>query len=264
MRTGTAGTTPVTTRLAAMLARAGCVAADDEAAELLEAACGDRTRLLSLVRRRLRGEPLAWVTGQTAFGELVITVDPGTYVPRWQSLELAARAAARLPETGRAVDLCTGSGAIAAALQVRRPSARIVGTDIDPGAVDCARANGVVALRGDLFDPVPTEFEGCTDVVVAVVPYVPTSALEYLPHDARSYELPWQHHGGPDGAQVLRRVVAEAPKYLRPGGALLLELGGEQADLVTPQMNELGYGEIEVWTDEDGDVRGVEASLLPM
>ena len=248
------------TRLTDMLARAGCVAADEEATELLVAAGGQRSRLISLVHRRLRGEPLAWVTGQVPFGELVVTVEPGTYVPRWQSLELAARAAACLPEGGRAIDVCTGSGAIAAALRLRRRSARVVATDIDPGAVSCARANGVDARRGDLFDPVPSEFEGCTDVVVGVVPYVPTSALQYLPQDAR-YEVPSHYHGGPDGTDVLRRVVAGAPRFLRRGGSLLLELGGEQADPVGSQLGDLGYEGIEVWTDEDGDVRGIQGTL---
>lgn len=250
------------TRLTEMLARAGCVAADEEAAELLAAADGERSTLVSLVHRRLRGEPLAWVTGHAAFGELIVTVNPGTYVPRWQSLELAGRAAARLPEHGLGIDLCTGSGAIAAAMRLRRPSARIVGTDIDPGAIACARANGVEALRGDLFDPIPSDFEGATDVVVAVVPYVPTSALQYLPHDARAYELPSHYHGGADGTDVLRRVVTGAPRFLRPGGALLLEVGGEQAELVSMQMRDFGYGQINVWADEDGDVRGIEAMLL--
>jgi release factor glutamine methyltransferase len=254
--------TAAITRLTDMLARAGCVAADEEAAELLAAAGGERSKLISLVHRRLRGEPLAWVTGHSPFGELIVKVEPGTYVPRWQSLELARRAADRLPENGRAIDLCTGSGAIAAALRLGRPSARIIGTDIDAGAVACARSNGVEALRGDLFGPVPHEFEGTTDVVVAVVPYVPTPALPYLPHDARAYEMPSHYHGGPDGTDVLRRVVTEAPRFLRPGGALLLELGGEQADLLRPQIEELGYGEIEGWSDEDGDVRGVEVTLL--
>ena len=244
------------------LARAGCVAADEEAAELLAVADGDRARLESLVQRRLRGEPLAWVTGQVAFGDLVLAINPGTYVPRWQSLELAARAAARLPEGGRAIDLCTGSGAIAAALRLRDRSARIVGTDTDLGAVACARANGVDARRGDLFDPVPSDFAGATDVVVAVVPYVPTSALQFLPHDARSFEVASHYHGGADGTDVLRRVIEGAPRFLRPGGALLLELGGDQAGLVRPQLDEFGYAEVEVWADEDGDVRGIEATLL--
>ena len=228
---------------------------------MLAAVGGGRATLRSLVHRRLHGEPLAWVTGRTCFGDLVVTVDAGTYVPRWQSLELATRAAARLPEEGRAIDVCTGSGAIAAALQMRRPAAHIVGTDIDPAAASCARANGVDARLGDLFGPVPGEFVGSTDVVVAVTPYVPTVALEYLPRDCRSNDTPWHYHGGPDGTEVLRRVVAGAPRYLRPGGALLLEIGGEQADPVGAQMRELGYGEIEVWADEDGDVRGIEATL---
>ena len=140
-------------------------------------------------------------------------MDPGIYVPRWQSLELAARAAARLPESGRAIDLCTGSGAIAASLQARRPAAHVIATDIDPGAVACARSNGVEARRGDLFDPVPAAFEGTTDVVVAVVPYVPTTALHLLPHDVR-HEAATHYHGGFDGTDVLRRVIEGAPKFL--------------------------------------------------
>ena len=248
--------------LADLLARAGFVAADEEAVELLEAANGDRTRLISLAHRRIRGEPLAWITGQAVFGELTLAIDPGIYVPRWQSLELASRAAGHLPESGRAIDLCTGSGVIAAAMRLRRPSARIVGTDCDPGAVACARGNGVDARRGDLFDPVPSEFEGSTDVVVAVVPYVPTSALALLPHDTRTFEAASHYHGGLDGTDVLRRVIAGAPRFLRPGGTLLLELGGNQDEVVRPQLDELGYAAVEVWEDEDGDVRGIEAVLI--
>lgn len=248
------------TTLTDMLARAGSVAADEEAAELLAAAGGDRPTLISLMHRRMRGEPLAWVTGHAEFGELVVAVDPGIYVPRWQSLELAARAAARLPESGWAIDLCTGSGAIAATLQARHPAARVVATDIDAGAVACARGNGVDARRGDLFDPVPSAFEGVTDVIVAVVPYVPTTALHLLPHDAR-WEASTHYHGGFDGTDVLLRVIEAAPKFLRPGGALLLELGGDQADLVVGPLDDAGFGAVDVWADEDGDVRGVEATF---
>ncbi len=115
--------------------------------------------------------------------------------------------------------------------------------------------------RGDLFDPVPAEFEGATDVVVAVVPYVPTTALHLLPHEVRTFEAAAHYHGGLDGTDVLRRVIEGAPKFLRPGGALLLELGGEQAEVVRPLLTDLGYTGIEAWSDEDGDVRGVEAAL---
>jgi release factor glutamine methyltransferase len=74
--------------------------------------------------------------------------------------------------------------------------------------------------------------------------------------------VPSHYDGGNDGTDVLRRVVAGALRFLRPGGGLLLELGGEQADVVGAQMAALGFGRIEVWADEDGDVRGIEATLL--
>ena len=253
--------TAANTRVTDLLAQAGFVAADEEATELLDAAGGDRSKLIDLLHRRLRGEPLAWITGQAAFGNLMLTVDPGVYVPRWQSLELAARAAARLPEGGTAIDVCTGSGAIAAALRREHPLARIVGTDIDAGAVSCARTNGVETVRGDLFDPVPREFLGTTDVVVGVVPYVPTPALALLPHDTRMFEAPSHYHGGLDGTDVLLRVIDGAPRFLRPGGTLLLELGGNQDERVRPRLDELGYTSVEVWQDSDGDLRGIEATL---
>ena len=237
------------------------MAADEEAAELAEAAAGDMARLATLLHRRLGGEPLAWVTGRVDFGGLAVRVDPGVYVPRWQSLELVERAARHLggrPAAGRAIDLCTGSGAIAAALAMRRPGARIVATDSAPAAVACARANGVEALLGDLFEPVPSDWHRRTDVVVAVAPYVPTGALHLLPRDTLAFESPHHYDGGPDGTALSGRVVAEAPRYLRPGGALLLELGGDQSDAVGAAMERLGYAGIEVWYDAEGDVRGIE------
>jgi release factor glutamine methyltransferase len=241
------------------LSRAGCVAADEEAAELADAAAGDMARLATQLHRRLAGEPLAWVTGRVTFGDRVLRIDPGVYVPRWQSLDLVERAARHLRT--RAIDLCTGSGAVAAALTARRPEARVVATDSAPAAVACARANGVDAILGDLFEPVPSDWIGHADVVVAVVPYVPTGALRVLPRDTLAYESATHYDGGPDGTALLGRVVAEAPRFLRPGGALVLELGGDQADRVGVAMDRRGYTRIETWCDDDGDVRGIEGTI---
>ena len=124
----------------ATLARAGFVAAPDEAAELTARAGGDAGLLGALLRRRLTGEPLAWVTGSTTFCDLAVRVDPGVYVPRWHSEQLARRAVTLLPATGTAVELCTGSGAIARTLMAARPGARVLATDLDERAVACARA----------------------------------------------------------------------------------------------------------------------------
>jgi release factor glutamine methyltransferase len=217
--------------------------------------------LAALAERRVRGEPLAWITGQVDFGGQTIVVHPGVYVPRWQSVELARRAAARLPDDGVAIDLCTGTGAVGAMLRAARPAARVVATDRDARAVACARDNGLEACAGDLFAPVPRTLRGETDVVVAVVPYVPSGALRLLPRDTLDFEDVAHYDGGPDGTDLLQRVAIGAPAFLRRGGALVLELGGDQATLLRPALARLGYTALETWSDEDGDLRGLEATL---
>ncbi|QXC59636.1 peptide chain release factor N(5)-glutamine methyltransferase [Aquihabitans sp. G128] len=247
--------------LAEVLWAAGFVAAEEEADELLAAAAGDRARLDALVARRLTGEPLAWITGTVEFCGLNVRVDPGVYVPRWQSEVLARRAAALLPADGTAVDVCTGTGAIALVLATAHPGATVIGVDVDEASVACARANGVDARCGDLFAPLPAELRGRVDVVVGSVPYVPTGALGLLQRDTLAFESPRSYDGGPDGTSILRRVLQDARTLLRPGGALLLELGGDEADLLAPTLTDLGYAQIEVIRDEDADTRGLVALL---
>jgi release factor glutamine methyltransferase len=247
--------------LAAMLADAGFVAADEEAEELLARAAGDVELLDALVARRLTGEPLAWITGSISFCGLEIRVDPGVYVPRWQSELLARRAAARLPAHGIAIDLCTGAGAIAKTLSTEHPGARVIASDVDERAVACARGNGVEVYRGDLFDPLPPALEGGVDVVVGVVPYVPTPDLALLQRDTFAFESTLSYDGGPDGTEILRRVLADSPRFLRPGGALMLELGAGQAEALAADLARLGYFDVSVLVDDDGNVRGIEATL---
>jgi release factor glutamine methyltransferase len=247
--------------LTALLSRAGFIAAEDEANELLDRAAGDGDLLDSLVARRLTGEPLAWIIGKVTFCGLEIRVDPGVYVPRWQSEPLAGRAAERLPETGAAIDLCTGSGAIARVLAKKRPGARVVASDIDERAVACAAANGVEIYHGDMFDPLPRALEGRVDVVIGVVPYVPTPDLPLLQRDTFAFESPLAYDGGLDGTDILRRVLRESPRFLQRGGALLLELGGDQADALRDDLAALGYVDVTVLVDDEGDARGIEARL---
>jgi release factor glutamine methyltransferase len=250
-------------RLAELLSSRGFIAADDEARELITAANGDATVLCAMVERRLTGEPLAWITGAVEFCRLRIRVDPGVYVPRWHSAQLARRAVARLPYSGTAVDLCTGSGAIAKVMANALPAARVVATDLDESAVTCARGNGVEAYQGDLFEPLPAKLEGTVDVVVAVVPYVPSEELRLLQRDTFTFESTLSYDGGADGGKLLRRVIAAAPRFLKPGGALLLELGGEQADLLDEDLERAGFDQVEVLRDDEGDARGLEALRPP-
>jgi release factor glutamine methyltransferase len=238
------------------------VAAEKEAA-LLRAAAGDADELETLVRRRTAGEPLAWLVGGVDFGGLRVKVHPGVYVPRLQTEALAERAASLLPSQGVAVDLCTGAGAVAAVLQARRPSATVIATDIDPGAVACARENGVEALLGDLDAPLPPALHGAVDVLTAVVPYVPSDELVFLPRDVVAFEPIRALDGGRDGVEVLSTVVARSTRWLRPGGWLLLEIGGRQAATVIAATEAAGFGECTILRDEEGDDRAVVGRRLP-
>ncbi|HEY6761395.1 MAG TPA: HemK/PrmC family methyltransferase [Baekduia sp.] len=248
--------------LVAFLARHGFVAAEEEAAELEAFAGGDARRLSAAVERRLTGEPLAWITGSVVFCGLTLRVDPGVYVPRWQTEDVARDAVARLPRGGTAIDLCTGCGALAAVLMAEA-GARVRATDVDEASVACARANGVDAVVGDLFAPLPGSLCNTIDLVCGVVPYVPTGELSLLQRDTFAFETELAYDGGGDGCVVLRRAVVGAAGFLRGGGALVLELGGDQASLLAPDLAAGGFADVRVLRDEDGDVRGVAATLAP-
>jgi release factor glutamine methyltransferase len=242
---------------------AGFVAPDEEAYELLARAGDDDALLDALVGRRLTGEPLAWITGCISFCQLELRVDPGVYVPRWHTELLARRAVELLPPAGTAVDLCTGTGAIARTLSAAHPGATVMATDTDGRAVACARANGVEAYCGDLFAPLPGALDGQVDLVVGVVPYVPTPGLALLQRDTLTFESPLSYDGGPDGTDILRCVLTESPRYLRPGGTVLVELGGEEADALSGDLSRLGYADVAVLVDDDDDARGLQATWSP-
>ncbi len=242
------------------LAHAGCVAAEDEALELL-AAASDTDMLAQMLARRVTGEPLAWITGRTAFCGLEVAVDPGVYVPRWQSEPLARLAARLLPPAGVGVDLCTGSGAVAMVMQARRPAARVVATEIDPVAVDCARRNGVTVCVGDLLLALPSDLVSGVDVMVGVLPYVPEDSLHLLPRDVQAFEPRVALDGGADGLGPLRSVVGASPSWVRSGGWLALEVGGDQVGPATTLFELAGFGAMGVLEDADGDPRAIYGQL---
>ena len=187
------------------LTAAGCVAPAEEAEELAVAARGDGDTLAALVGRRSTGEPLAWITGRAAFCGRSVLLAAGVYVPRWQSGPLAERAAALLPPAGRAIDLGTGSGAIACLLLDRRPGASVIGTELDPVAARCARQNGVTVAEGDLFEGVPASWEGTVDVVITVT-------LERSVRRLDDVRLSWGHE---HVLEVVNETVGSAKQRLR-------------------------------------------------
>ncbi|RAJ56482.1 release factor glutamine methyltransferase [Streptomyces sp. Amel2xB2] len=246
--------------LVAQLRDAGCVFAEDEAALLL-AAARDPAELSAMAGRRAAGLPLEHVLGWAEFCGLRIVVEPGVFVPRRRS-ELLVRQAASVTRPGAlVVDLCCGSGALGAALAAmvasrtqedgepggaRLPGGRIElhAADLDGAAVRCARRNvaeaGGRVHEGDLFDALPAGLLGRVAVLLANVPYVPTSSLGLLPAEARVHEPRRALDGGDDGLGVLRRVTAEAPRWLAPGGRLLTETSEAQADAAAAVMENDG------------------------
>jgi release factor glutamine methyltransferase len=241
------------------LAEGGCVAPGAEVDALFRATGQGLGPIEELIARRLRGEPLAWVTGSVRFCGVRVRVDPGVFVPRPQTEALARRAVSLLPAGGVAVDLCTGSGAVAAVLGSARPRAAVLATDVDPVAVACARRNGVRALVGDLDEPLPPSLRGSVDVMTAVVPYVPTEELHLLPRDVLAHEPRRALDGGPRGTTLLGRAADAAARWLRPGGRVLLEIGGDQASGMASTLVDVGLSEIRVHRDGDGDDRAIEA-----
>ncbi len=248
----------VTDEVVERLALAGCVAPAEEAGELLASARDEET-LLAWVGRRERGEPLAWVTGRTTFGGQLLHLDPGVYVPRSQTEELAGRAAALLPARGCAADLCAGCGSIAAHLRSARPAAGVIATDIDPRCARNAQRNGVTAVVADLGTGLADDV---FDIVTAVTPYVPTGELGLLPVDVQRFEPRVALDGGLDGLDTVRRLAEDAARLLRPGGWLLTEIGGNQDEAARRVLAACGFDRCRCWYDDDGDLRGIGAHRM--
>ncbi|MBC9727775.1 putative protein N(5)-glutamine methyltransferase [Streptomyces sp. TRM68367] len=227
-----ASSSPSAGSVVAALRAAGCVFAEEEA-ELLLAAARTPDELAALVDRRVAGQPLELVLGWAEFRGLRIAVEPGVFVPRRRTEFLVEQALAQRPDAAAVVDLCCGSGAVGAALATVLGRVELHAADIDPAAVRCARRNvaavGGRVHAGDLFEALPAELRGRVDILAANVPYVPTGDIDLLPAEARDHEPPAALDGGSDGLDVLRRVAAEAVRWLAPGGCVLVETSERQA-----------------------------------
>ena len=237
------------------LRAAGCVFAEEEAALLVAAATGP-AELADLVARRAAGLPLEHLLGWAEFRGLRIAVAPGVFVPRRRTGFLVAQAVALAPDPAVVVDLCCGSGAVGAALLAELPRVDLVAADVDPGAVACARRNveprGGRVVLGDLDEPLPTGFRGRVDLLAANAPYVPTGAIALMPPEAREHEARVALDGGDDGLDVQRRVAAAAPRWLSPGGHLLIETSEDQAARTAAAVADAGLT-VRVVRDADLD-----------
>ena len=241
----------------ARLRAAGSVFAEDEARMLVDAASSP-DELESMVARRIEGEPLEVIVGWASFCGLRIVVEAGVFVPRRRTERLVEEADALATPGMLVVDMCCGSGAVAAALISRQPGLDVYAADIEPAAVRCARANlgsrGRV-FEGDLFDPLPGSLRGRVDIIVANAPYVPTDAIGLMPPEARIHEPRSALDGGSDGLDLQRRVVDAAPDWLRPRGRLLIETSERQAPATVLAFERGGFAASILRSEElDGTV----------
>lgn len=239
-------------QIAANLRQAGCVFAEDEAGLLL-AEGFTSPELDAMVARRVSGEPLEHILGWAEFCGLKIMVEPGVFVPRRRTEFVVDQVVTFLRPGAVVVDLCCGSGAISAALLVRVPEVELYAADIDPVAVRCARRNigdrGTVC-QGDLYAALPAEVAGRVDLVVCNAPYVPTEAIAFMPAEARLHEPRVALDGGPDGLDIQRRVIAEAPDWLIPGGHLLIETSRTQASSTVATLQRAGLSATVAHSDD--------------
>jgi release factor glutamine methyltransferase len=230
-----------------------------------------------MVARREAGEPLQYVLGRWAFRTLDLLVDRRVLIPRPETevvAGLALDAVAARQATGAdpdrppvAVDLGTGSGAIALSLAAERwPDIEVWATDASPDALAVARANlaglgrraGVVRLvEGDWFAALPDDLQGRVDVVVSNPPYVAES--EPLPTEVADWEPTSALLAGPDGLDDIRRIVAEAATWLQPGGALVVEIGETQGPAVLALAEAAGMEPASIEPDLAGRPRALVA-----
>jgi release factor glutamine methyltransferase len=230
------------------------------------------THFHRMLERRLAGEPLQYVLGRWGFRSLDLYLDRRVLIPRPETEALAEAALAECQrlDARLAVDLGTGSGAIALALAVERVALQVWATDASPEALDVARANlaglGRPATRvrlaeGSWFAALPDELRGRIDVVVSNPPYVMAGEMDELPDEVRGWEPEMALVSGADGLDDIAMIVAEAPAWLARPGALLLEIDPRQAGAVQRLARAAGFTSVTVWPDLTGRDRIVQARL---
>ena len=222
------------------------------------------------VERRSLGEPVAYILGDKEFWSLRFEVNREVLIPRPETeclIEEVLRFYRPPGEGLRVLDIGTGSGAIGVVLARELPAARVVATDISPGALAVARRNalsqGVAGrmefFQGDLFAAV----SGDLDIICSNPPYIPEGVYDLLPAGIRNFEPPGALIVGPDGVAFHRKIIREGAHRLKAGGRIFLEIGEGQRDRVAALFREEGgYGDIDCRKDYGGVDRVASARRI--
>ena len=200
-----------------------------------------------LVARRAAAEPVAYLVGHREFYGLELAVDPRVLIPRPET-ELMVDAVldhieSRANQRVRMVDVGTGSGAVAAAVAANCPSVQIYAIDLSPAALEVAQENvkqhdtrgQITLLQGDLLEPLPE----AVDIIAANLPYITSDEYLNLMADVRDYEPRLALEAGPEGLDLIERLLDQAPGHLYPGGVIFLEIGANQGASVLELVERL-------------------------
>ena len=270
------------------LRQAGIEAATLEARELVCFAAGkDKARLLrdgalyaspeveeaawALARRRLAGEPVAYLIGEWEFYGLGLDITPDVLIPRMDTEVLAERAillARAAGEGARVLDLCAGSGCVGLAVAANVPGCRVVLADVSEAALRLCKQNvrrnelnaRVTCVQADALEP-PDAALWDFDVIACNPPYIPTGDIAGLDVSVRDYEPRSALDGGADGLDFYRAIAARWGAALRLGGALLFEVGIGQAGDVGAILAQNQFEQIQTFQDTQGIGRVVEGVL---
>ena len=228
-------------------------------------------RVEELVRRRLTGEPVAYLVGEWEFYGLTLAVNRSVLIPRMDTELLAERAILLARTAGteaRILDLCAGSGCVGLAVAANVPGSRVVLAELDQAALTVCRENvrrnglaaRVTCVQADALEP-PDAGLGEFDVIVCNPPYIPTGDIDGLDVSVRDFEPRRALDGGEDGLTFYRAICAQWSPALRMGGSLLFEVGiGQSAD-VEVLLAGNGFEHIRAWQDTQGIWRVVEGAV---
>ncbi|HEX7251116.1 MAG TPA: HemK/PrmC family methyltransferase [Burkholderiales bacterium] len=228
--------------------------------------------LRTLVERKREGVPLAHLTGRQDFMGLELLAGPAALIPRRETEILGIAALGHLrratDESLLATDVCTGSGNLALALAHHEPRATVYAADLSSEAVALAQRNaaftglaGRVEFRaGDLFAPLEgIGLEGRCHLVTCNPPYVPSGKVPRMAREISAYEPPLAFDGGALGLAIVWRLLAEAPRFLKSGGALCFELGLGQGALESRVRRAPWVERVETHRDATGEIRALTA-----
>ncbi len=223
----------------------------------------ERSGFREFIKRRVRKEPLAYITGTREFMSLEFKVNPAVLIPRPESEILVEKAIDLLKDTPCTIcDIGTGSGALAISLAHYLPLARVFATDISPQALDTARDNAASLqveaefLEGDLLSPF-LDKENYFDLIVANLPYIPLEEYYTLDSGVKNYEPQIALLAPGDGLDIYRRLLPQAFTLLKEGAYLFIEIGWQQGEKALKMMN--NFEEVQIIKDLAGHDRIVMA-----